>query len=317
MIKSNVKSLCLVIGLLMIAVPLSNAQDQVEIPSWELGWETDMDGTHELQLSGDDDILDTVEFFVENQRMSELNLKITLTWDESEDIPIELDYDESITVASSENLTFEIEFSDVSGYSFERSPDESMTLLLLAEEVSFDQTVSSQEIDAEVTVPAVYDLTIVHSSMNEVLYAGSSVEYGLTVTNNGNGKDVIKMPEASIKSCPSLSIEGLEAIKDTEIQNSTIKDFVIRIVASESHPERMCEVTISIKSAGNDKISSSMFEIQVNSNEAKQDANDNTNSGGGTVDTDGEITEANTLSFLTEFELFSIIILAFLLRYRK
>ena len=249
--------------------------------------------------------------------MSELNLKITLTWDESEDIPIELDYDESITVASSENLTFEIEFSDVSGYSFERSPDESMTLLLLAEEVSFDQTVSSQEIDAEVTVPAVYDLTIDHSSMNEVLYAGSSVEYGLTVTNNGNGKDVIKMPEASIKSCPSLSIEGLEAIKDTEIQNSTIKDFVIRIVASESHPERMCEVTISIKSAGNDKISSSMFEIQVNSNEVKQDANDNTNSGGGTVDTDGEITEANTLSFLTEFELFSIIILAFLLRYRK
>ena len=79
----------------------------------------------------------------------------------------------------------------------------------------------------------------------------------------------------------------------------------------------MCEVTISIKSAGNDKISSSMFEIQVNSNEVKQDANDNTNSGGGTVDTDGKITEANTLSFLTEFELFSIIILAFLLRYRK
>ena len=51
MIKSNFRSLCLVIGLLMIAVPLSNAQDQVEIPSWELGWETDMDGTHELQLS--------------------------------------------------------------------------------------------------------------------------------------------------------------------------------------------------------------------------------------------------------------------------
>ena len=60
-----------------------------------------------------------------------------------------------------------------------------------------------------------------------------------------------------------------------------------------------------------------MFEIQVNSNEVKQDSNDNTNSGGGTVDTDGEITEANTLSFLNEFELFSIIILAFLLRYKK
>ena len=124
------------------------------------------------------------------------------------------------------------------------------------------------------------------------------------------------MPEASIKSCPSLSIEGLEAIKDTEIQNSTTKDFVIRIVASESHPERKCEVTISIKSAGNGKISSSMFEIQVNSNAAKEEANDNTNSGDGTIETDGEITETSTLSFLTGFELFSIIILAFLMRHK-
>ena len=69
MIKSSFKSLCLVVGLFMIMVPISTAQDQVEVPSWEVGWETDMDGTHELQLSGDDDILDTVEFFVENQRM--------------------------------------------------------------------------------------------------------------------------------------------------------------------------------------------------------------------------------------------------------
>ena len=317
MVKSKLKSLGFICGILLMMVPMTTAQDQVEVPSWELGWETNMDGTYELELSGEDDILDSIEFFVENQRMGELNLKITLTWDESDDIPIELDYDESITVAASENLTFEIEFSDVSGYSFERSPDKSMTLLLLAEEVSFDQTVSSQEIDAEVTVPAVYDLTISHSSMDEVLYAGSSIEYGLKVTNNGNGKDVIKMPEASVKSCPSLSVEGLEAIKDTEIQNATVKEFVIRIVASESHPERVCEVTISIKSAGNGKISSSMFDIQVNSNEVKQNNNDNSNSDDAQKDTGGEITEADTLSFLSTFELFSITILALLVRYRK
>ncbi|MDG1548544.1 MAG: hypothetical protein P8Q94_00695 [Candidatus Poseidoniaceae archaeon] len=317
MIKSRLKSSCIVMVLLMMMMPISTAQDQVEIPSWELGWETNMDGTHELELSGDDDILDMVEFFVENQRMTELNLRITITWDESEDIPIDLDYDESITVAASENITFEIEFSDVSGYSFERSPDESMTLVILAEEISFDQPVSSQEIDAEMTVPAVYNLEIDHTSMDEVLYAGSSIEYGLTITNNGNGKDVIKMPAASIKSCPSLSIEGLEAIKDTEIDNSTTKDFAIRIVASESHPERMCEVTISIKSAGNGKISSSMFEIQVNSNEVKEDDNNDANLGEGTTNTDGELTEANTLSFLTTFELFSTIIFALMVRYRK
>ena len=113
MAKSKLKSLSFICGLLLMMIPMTTAQDQVEVPSWELGWETNMDGTYELELSGEDDILDSIEFFVENQRMGELNLKITLTWDESDDIPIELDYDESITVAASENLTFEIEFSDV------------------------------------------------------------------------------------------------------------------------------------------------------------------------------------------------------------
>ena len=76
-------------------------------------------------------------------------------------------------------------------------------------------------------------------------------------------------------------------------------------------------MTISIKSAGNGKISSSMFDIQVNSNEVKQNNNDNSNSDDGQKDTGGEITEANTLSFLSIFELFSITILALLVRYRK
>ena len=64
MMKSRLKSLGMVIVLLMMMVPISTAQDQVEVPSWELGWETNMDGTHVLELSGDDDILDVVEFSI-------------------------------------------------------------------------------------------------------------------------------------------------------------------------------------------------------------------------------------------------------------
>ena len=56
----------------LVALPFidtSNAQDQVEIPSWEVGWDTNMDGVYELQLSGKEDITDSVEFFVANERM--------------------------------------------------------------------------------------------------------------------------------------------------------------------------------------------------------------------------------------------------------
>ena len=295
--------------LVVSTIPQVSAQDQVEVPSWEVGWETNMDGVYELELSGDDDIMDSIEFFVANDRMNELNLEITLEWVESS-IPIELEYDESVTIAANENQTFTVEISDITGYSFERSPTDSMTLVLTAEEAIFDQQASSQEIDAELSVPSVFELSLASNSKGETLYAGSSVEYQLSVTNNGNGKDVIKMPDASIKSCPSLSVEGLDALKDMEIENSTTKDFLIRIAASESQPERTCEVTISIKSAGNGDIVTTVFELMVNSNsvdddETNDDSSDDPNGG-----QDSELVESDTLDFVGIYELFIIMSLA-------
>ena len=55
-------SLLFALALLFTTVPQISAQDQVELPSWEIGWETDMDGVYELELSGEDDILDSIEF---------------------------------------------------------------------------------------------------------------------------------------------------------------------------------------------------------------------------------------------------------------
>jgi len=304
------------LAFLMAAVPQSSAQDQVEIPSWEVGWETNMDGVYELELSGDDDILDSIDFFIANDRMGEVNLAISVEWAESS-VPIELEYDESVTIPASDNQTFTIEISDITGYSFDRSPSKSMTLILTAEELIFEQQASSQEIDAELSVPAVFDLSLESVSNGETLYSGSSVEYQVLVTNDGNGKDVIKMPESSVKSCPSVSVEGLDAIKDTEIDNSTTKGFTIRISASESQPARSCEITISIKSAGNGKIITTVFEIMVNSNSVEEDKT----SDGNIIDSDSEqdvdITESDTLDFLGIYDVIFVLTLAVVIRMRN
>ena len=297
-------------------IGLANAQDQVEIPSWEVGWETNMDGVYELELSGQEDIMDSVEFFVANERMVDLNLEISIEWDES-DIPIELEYDESISVAASDNQTFTIEISDVTGFAFERSPTQSMTLLLSAQEVALEQAIATQEIDAELAVPSVFELAIESQSKGEILYAGSSVEYTIMVTNNGNGKDVIKMPESSVKSCPSVTIEGLDAMKDIELVNSSTKEFDIRITASSSQPERMCEVTISIKSAGNGKIVSTTFQIDVNSNSASDDERPANGIDQSDNNQQAELTETDTLNFVGTFEIILIVIFAVLLRHKK
>ena len=297
-------------------IGLANAQDQVEIPSWEVGWETNMDGVYELELSGQEDILDSVEFFVANERMIDLNLEISIEWDES-DIPIELEYDESISVAASDNQTFTIEISDVTGYAFERSPTQSMTLLLSAQEVALEQAIATQEIDAELAVPSVFELAIESQSKDEILYAGSSVEYTIMVTNNGNGKDVIKMPESSVKSCPSVTIEGLDAMKDIELVNSSTKEYDIRITASSSQPERMCEITISIKSAGNGQIVSTIFQVEVVSNSANDDDRVIPNDDEPSDDSETQLTETNTLNFLGLYEIILIVFFAMSFRWHK
>ena len=302
--------------LLLPFIGLANAQDQVEIPSWEVGWETNMDGVYELELSGQEDIMDSVEFFVANERMVDLNLEISIEWDES-DIPIELEYDESISVAASDNQTFTIEISDVTGYAFERSPTQSMTLLLSAQEVALEQAIATQEIDAELVVPSVFELAIESQSKDEILYAGSSVEYTIMVTNNGNGKDVIKMPESSIKSCPSVTIEGLDAMKDIELLNSSTKEYDIRITASSSQPERMCEITISIKSAGNGQIVSTIFQVEVVSNSANDDDRVIPNNDQPSDDSETQLTETNTLNFLGLYEIILIVFFAMSFRWHK
>ena len=275
-----------------------------------------MDGVYELELSGQEDIMDSVEFFVANERMVDLNLEISIEWDES-DIPIELEYDESISVAASDNQTFTIEISDVTGYAFERSPTQSMTLLLSAQEVALEQAIATQEIDAELAVPSVFELAIESQSKDEILYAGSSVEYTIMVTNNGNGKDVIKMPESSVKSCPSVTIEGLDAMKDIELVNSSTKEYDIRITASSSQPERMCEITISIKSAGNGQIVSTIFQVEVVSNSANDDDRVIPNNDQPSDDSNTQLTETNTLNFLGIYEIILIVFFAMSFRWHK
>lgn len=304
----------------LVALPFidtSNAQDQVEIPSWEVGWETNMDGVYELQLSGKEDITDSVEFFVANERMIDLNLEITIEWDESDNIPIDLEYDESISVAASDNQTFTIEISDVTGFAFERSPTQSMTLLLSAQEIALDQPINTQEIDAEFSVPSVFDLAIESQSKGETLYAGSSVEYTLFVTNNGNGKDVIKMPDSSVKSCPSVTVEGLDIMKDVELDNASTSEYDIRISASSSQPERICEITISIKSAGNGQITSTIFEIEVVSNSAEDDDRAIPSNNEPSDDSENQLTETDTLNFIGVYELILMILFAVSLRWQK
>ena len=72
--------LLLTTALLLVGLglpPTVVAQDQFEAPSWTLGWSTDMDNGYTVTLDDDWDIEGEVVAYVENTRMSQVQLDLT------------------------------------------------------------------------------------------------------------------------------------------------------------------------------------------------------------------------------------------------
>lgn len=315
--KINFTTLVPILLLTCLFVPSATGQDQLQAPSWELGWETDMAGTHDLMMDEEGDIVDVVEFYIENQRMTEVNIDITVDWDESENIPIKLGYEESVVVAASDTIILAITISDDSGYSYQRSPTESMILKITANEAAFEQSVSEQEIEGEFNVPSVFDMTIESKTKGEQLYAGSSIEYDLIVSNDGNSQDVIKDPTYTVKSCPYLEVQGLSTLEDSAIENKSSKEFTIRLVASDTHPERSCEVTISVKSAGNNDVASTMFSVPVSSNSEDKADDDSKQNDDAEEEEKASVSESDSLPGFMLIETLIILILTTLFYHYK
>ena len=289
----------ILIFLLPITLATVNAQDQLQMPSWELGWDEDMDGIHTLELSNGDDIEDELIIFIDNQRMSDLNIELSIEWD-SDDIPIDLDYPESITISGSTNETISIMLKNENGYVYERSPNSTMTISVTADEVSFEQSTSNQNIEADIAVPEVYDLVASATSRGEKLYAGSFIEYDFNIENMGNSDDAVDNPMVSIRSCPNLDIEGFDDLDGQVIavgQNFQLK---FKVTASTVHPDRTCEVTLSIDSSGNQITTIFIIEIEVTAvDSTTDDSSQSNNEDSQSDDESTELTESGTCLLYT------------------
>ncbi len=299
----------LIFLLLLLPLTMSNtlAQDQLQMPSWELGWDEDMDGTYTLELSNGDDIDDELIIFIDNQRMSDLNIELTIEWDSS-DIPIDLDYPESLTVSGSTNESISIMLKNENGYVYERSPNSSMTISVTADEMSFEQSTSNQNIEADIAVPEVFDLVPSATSRGEKLFAGSFIEYDFNIENMGNSDDAVDNPMVSIRSCPHLDVEGFDELDGQVISVGQNFQAKLKITASTAHPDRACEVTLSIDSSGNQRTSSVIIEIEVTAVDSTvEDSSQNNNQDSQSDDDSTELTEASSLPFLSFVEIILVL----------
>ena len=251
---------------LVLTLPVGQAQD-MQGPSWEMGWVTDVDPKYLVDLEDDWDVTGELVVYVANEGPAALNL--ALTYDYDEEGPFVLDGPESIEVAGNTNDTFRITITGAAADVVRAfSPSSSMDLVVVGEEKVGDSTLRTQEVEADITVPRMYRLVPNAVEPTDVLFAGSWVDFTLEVSNLGNTQDAITMGEATVRSCPHLTVSGMEQLDNTVVQVTDANGenkatFTLRLEASSSHQERTCEVSIAVESEGDGNQRSSTFNVDV------------------------------------------------------
>jgi len=276
--------------------------------SWELGWVTDVDGNYEVSMESDWDITGELVIYIDNSRQNELNVNFDLEWDS--DIPFIVDGPETGTIAGGGNETFTFILTEDSTLDIRSfSPSETYVLTFIAEEVVSDQTVSTQDIDAGVELPEIFNLQP-NNIDDQSMYSDTWIEVEVLISNWGNFGDAVTSADIEIRSCPNLKAEGLEQfsnliVEPTDLDNNVAKGFDVKFIASASHPDRTCEVTFSVISEGDERVRSVTFDLQVSATDIVVE---DQSSNGGSSDGDGLSENSSNLAWIGFYELFLIIL---------
>jgi len=254
------------IVMLMFALVLP-AQAQLPGGSWEFGWDTDMDTTYVLALEEDWDLEDTIKFYVDNTQSTTLNLDIEYEFED--DLPIDFDGPESVSVGANSNESFEITITGTTEDEIRQfGADTSIELTVRAKQTAGSAEVRTEEIDGKMKFPRILKLKPTLSEPTDELFAGSSVPVDLLVENEGNANDAISSAEVSIRNCPHLSVSKLDTLENQVIEPTGVnsaegKTFELRVEASSSHQERMCDITLTVYSEGASTSHSTSMTISV------------------------------------------------------
>ena len=297
---------------ILSSIPV-HAQNPFEGSSWTIGWATDMDSKYIVEMDLDWDAEGELIAYVENNRMSPLELELTYEFDSW--VPFTFSGPDSLSVAANGNDTFTITFSSIDDDDArEYNPDNTSTLMITAEEKVGDTSASTQELEGDVGVPRIFDLRPIITLSDENLHAGSWIEISAKLANNGNARDAVKQATVQFRSCPHLSMPDVEdlantLVETTDAQNGKDTYVTLRLEASESQPNRVCEITLSLTSEGDDASRSTTFELEVMAVD-DQDSSSTSSETDNTDDSDGLSQESNTLPWVGGVELLMMFSLA-------
>jgi uncharacterized membrane protein len=244
--ERSARSLLLSVAILALLVPASPLRGQ-DLDAWNLGimYPGD-DAETPFEISRDGTV--RVEFFVENSGFVEIELEFEY------EIPFggEHDAPESAIVAAGSNETFDLKVNDVDVFNFEARQEDSfsITATVIARQGVPDPLNTQQSEEGDLVIPTIYDLSIEVDDPLGPMNAGTETILRVSITNTGNVQDKAGDVEVS-DDCPLLTTDnGLDELMIGNIMPGKSKQADLKVKASESHPKRHCDVTVTVSSNG-------------------------------------------------------------------
>ncbi len=290
-----------------LLAPLGMSQ-QPSPPGWDLGIDYPQEDEDEpFKLNNRGGVI--VSFFVSNDEL------LPITIDFTYEVPFEGEFDgpESETIGAGNNKSFSLTIMniEVGDFSAEATEEFSITGTLVARGSVPQLFPDSRDGLGELQIPTIHSLKATLSEPVGPMNSGSDMTLTLEVKNLGNVADRVGSVEVS-DNCPLLTTDsGLDTMTTKDIPIGGQIQGSLTVTASQSHPQRNCDIEVTISSngatnAGGSEMSESNVRVSVEPPPTNQD---NPDTPGDSDDIVEEVVSSN-LSFVGFLPILSVIFLA-------
>ena len=231
-----------------------SVQAQGGDPNIPLGWEMGIDYEASGLQDGDPLVLEedgtTIRFWIKNNYLSNINVDLEYDWSGPQATH---DGDESVSVSGGQNETFSVKMTGVdlwaiaAGTTYDFEIDGQLTSVGMVPILTPD----SQNAEGEVVVPSLHRWNVEITEIEHPISAGTEFNLHFDLKNVGNMVD--SFMDASVEDdCPVLTVddEPLQSMEGVAAQPGTIHSVTLVFDASSTHPTRICEIEITVKSTG-------------------------------------------------------------------
>ena len=238
--------------LLAILSPVVSAQD-VGVPDWEIGWDSDKEPMI-MELDSNYNFELVIKFWVDNSRPVPADLDFEI---ETNDLFI-VDDPGKVSVSANSNETFELMISgsglNSNGELIDARQSHYDIVTLKATLLFGDQSIGEKEIEKQVQFSSVFGFEIefepVVNGKGPEIKSGTHEEVTIRVLNIGNVDDALTKIGLSFKGCPQMNFEQITALNTGEAI-SVSKAGTVKLLAPSSHPDKTCKFIVTITSEGN------------------------------------------------------------------